>query len=152
MVSKIWFRMSATFIYLLSIQNHLQKHGPLNVGISELIPKGEGTYIYLILYMPFCIFLSKCFNCHPDYFGIYFSWWYHQIHFKMVHSNAKMQNLQFINLKCVAYTQPIWVTLTILDVKYLQFHLYTAKLLFHQSPTRHSHYTVTGQWLCGDCW
>ena len=26
------------------------------------------------------------------------------------------------------------------DIKY-----YTAKLLFNQSPTRHSHYTVTGQ-------
>ena len=29
---------------------------------------------------------------------------------------------------------------------------YTAKLLFHQSPTRHSHYTMTRQWLCSDCW
>ena len=29
---------------------------------------------------------------------------------------------------------------------------YIAKLLFHQSPTRHSHYTVTWQWLCSDYW
>ena len=27
----------------------------------------------------------------------------------------------------------------------MQCSIYTAKLLFHQSPTRHSHYTVTGQ-------
>ena len=29
---------------------------------------------------------------------------------------------------------------------------YTAKFLFHQSPTRHSHYTETGLWPCSDCW
>ena len=27
-----------------------------------------------------------------------------------------------------------------------------AKLLFHQSPTRHSVYMVTGQWQCSHCW
>ena len=29
---------------------------------------------------------------------------------------------------------------------------YTEKLLFHQSPTKHSDYTVTGQWRCSHCW
>ena len=29
--------------------------------------------------------------------------------------------------------------------------LYTAKLLFHQSPTRHSDYTVTWWWWCSHC-
>ena len=29
---------------------------------------------------------------------------------------------------------------------------YTAKLLFHQSPTLHSDYTVTGQWWCSHHW
>ena len=30
-------------------------------------------------------------------------------------------------------------------------HTYTAKVLFHQSPTRHSDYTVTWQWWCSHC-
>ena len=30
--------------------------------------------------------------------------------------------------------------------------IYTAKLLLHQSPTRYSHYTMTGQWPCSACW
>ena len=36
--------------------------------------------------------------------------------------------------------------------RWSQAHNYTAKLLFHQSPTRHSDYTVTGQWRCSHCW
>ena len=34
----------------------------------------------------------------------------------------------------------------------LKCEKYKAKLLFHQSPTRNSHYSVTGQWLCSHHW
>ena len=44
-------------------------------------------------------------NCHPEYFGIYFSWWNYQMRFNMVHSKKKkMQNFKLVILKRVTYT------------------------------------------------
>ena len=37
---------------------------------------------------------------HLEYIGIYFSWWNHQMHFKMFDFNMKL-----VNLKCVMYAQ-----------------------------------------------
>ena len=44
----------------------------------------------------------------------------------------------------------LWTTTT--EIYAEIYKTYTAKLLFHQSPTRPCHYTMTGQWLCCDCW
>ena len=48
-----------------------------------------------------------------------------------------------------------WFLGVVLTVVYVPWQVmewmqiwYTAKLLFRQSPTRHSDYTLTGQWLC----
>ena len=55
--------------------------------------------------------------------------------------------------------QNIWMLVAVEDFTFPELHLdrleifgYTAKLLFLQSLTRHSHYTVTKQWPCSDCW
>ena len=50
-------------------------------------------------------------NGHSEYFGIYFSWWNHQMHLKMVHFNIKSQNLELVILKCLTYAQPIPLSL-----------------------------------------
>ena len=41
-----------------------------------------------------------------------------------------------------------------INLEYFVFSLYTVNLLFHQSPTRHCGYKVTGQWQCTccNCW
>ena len=62
----------------------------VNAGTLELIPKKK--YLkFPTLHSPFCLFFIKLLklNCHPDYFGVYFSWWNHQMCIKMVHSNTK---------------------------------------------------------------
>ena len=49
-------------------------------------------------------------NGHPEYFGIYYSWWNYQIIqmcFKMAHFNIKTQNLELVILKWITYAQPI---------------------------------------------
>ena len=97
-VSKIWVGMSTTIVHLLEFkfQSHLQKRR-LWISLhqwSKLIPK-KGHQKFLTFHLPFCIFCLKMLqlNCHPEYFGIYFSWWNHQIRFKMVHSSP--QNAKF---------------------------------------------------------
>ena len=52
-------------------------------------PSEENPQIFNITFAHFVFFSSKYFNCHPEYFGVYFSWWNHHMHFKMVHSNTK---------------------------------------------------------------
>ena len=45
-------------------------------------------------------------NGDPQYFGIHYSWWNHQIRFKMFHFNIKKtppQTPELVNLKCVTY-------------------------------------------------
>ena len=60
----------------------------LYTGTSELIPKKTRLKMSNITFdiLPFSIVI---FNFHPEYFGVYFSWWNHQMRFKIVHSNTK---------------------------------------------------------------
>ena len=51
----------------------------------------------------------RSFNYHPEYFGVHFSWWNHQRHFKI--RPQRTQNLEFINLNCVTNKQPIHLSL-----------------------------------------
>ena len=79
-----------------------------------------------------------------QHFGVYFSKWNHQICFKMVHSNTKnMQNLEFVNLECVTYAQPIPLALnqpssrntlqsSINMIKRANKLIYIVSLFFHQ--------------------
>ena len=50
-------------------------------------------------------------NGHPEYLGTYYSWWNHQMPFKMVSFNIKTQNLELVNLKYATYAQPIPLSL-----------------------------------------
>ena len=92
MVSKIWVGMSTTTIHWLQfkIQSHLQKRRLWMRVHHSLIPK-KNSLKFLTLHSPFCLFLIQILllNCHPEYFGVYFSWWNHQMCFRMVHSNTK---------------------------------------------------------------
>ena len=38
-------------------------------------------------------------NGRPEYFGIYYSWWNHQMRCKRVHFSIKTQNIEVVNLK-----------------------------------------------------
>ena len=90
-VSKTWVGMSATNIHLLQfkIQSYLQKQ-TLNSVTSELVPQKKLSKISNITFA-ILLFLIEILelNCHPEYFGIYFSWWNHQMRLKMVHSYIK---------------------------------------------------------------
>ena len=92
MVSKIWVGMSTTniFIYPNSNSKPIAKTRTLNLSTSEPIQKKTRPK-FLTLHSPFCLFLIKILklNCHREYFRVFFSWWNHQMHFKMVHSNTK---------------------------------------------------------------
>ena len=48
-------------------------------------------------------------NGHPEYLGVYYSWWNHQVHFKMIYFNKKKkrQNLELVNIKYVTLEQPV---------------------------------------------
>ena len=48
----------------------------------------EKTSTILTLHSPFCIKMFQL-SCFPEYFIVYFSWWNHQISFKMIHSSPK---------------------------------------------------------------
>ena len=86
-VSKIWVRMTTILlIFIYSNSKYIRTHTK------------EKPLKFLTLHLPFCLFIL---NVHPEYFGIYCSWWNHQMHFKMVHFNIKTQNLELVNLKCV---------------------------------------------------
>ena len=58
---------------------------------TEKKKKKKNNLKFLTLHLPFCLYLMKILklNCHPKYFGVFFSWWNHYMHFKMVHSNTK---------------------------------------------------------------
>ena len=71
---------------------------------------------------------------HPEYFGTYYSWWNHQMRFKMIHFNIKMQNPELANLKCVTYTQPN--SLSLID------HSYNWCI--------HIEHGVTSNWACSE--
>ena len=61
-------------------------------------------------YSPFCPFLIKILllNCHPEYLGIYFSQWNHQMRFKIVHSNTKnAKSIVHQSQVCSLNAQPI---------------------------------------------
>ena len=71
-----------------------------NTGTSELIPK-RNCLKFLTLHLPFCLFSHKnTLNWHPQYFGVYFSWWKHLMHSKMVHSNTKNANRVCQSCQC----------------------------------------------------
>ena len=87
----------------------------LNACTSELILKKKPQN-FLTLHSPFCIFLHQItlkLNCHPSNLEStfleknirYTSRWF------ILQCSPKMQNLEFINIKCVTYTQPIWTPL-----------------------------------------
>ena len=77
----------------------------LNAGTSGLIPKRNGIK-FLTFHLPFsfCLLIRKLLklNGHPEYCGIYYSWWNHQMRFKMVHFNIEksgVSEFQVYNLR-----------------------------------------------------
>ena len=95
-VSKIWIRMATNDILLLQfrIQNHWCQY--IRTHTKEKPSKiSNTTFASLPSYQ------KKMFklNGYPEYFGIYYSWWNHQMCSKMIHFNIKMQNLELVNLK-----------------------------------------------------
>ena len=107
-VNIIWVTMSTANIYWLLTQNlkSLFKMQTLNAGTSGLLPKRNRLKLF-ILQLPFCLFNRNILNGHPEYFGIYCSWWNHQIHFEMVTPN-KMQNSELIGLSQVCSLHQRW--------------------------------------------
>ena len=106
------FIMSTTNFHFTLIQNSksLVKTRTLYAGTSGLIPR-KNRLKFPTFHLPFA-FLSEKKNTQtkwhrPAYFGIYYSWCKHQMCFKMVHFNIKTQNLEWVNIKCVIYAQPI---------------------------------------------
>ena len=63
---------------------------------------------------------------HPEYFETYYSWRNHQMCFRMVHFNVKMQNLEFVNLQCVTYAQPISLALREYCTSYPKISMFCA--------------------------
>ena len=75
------------------------KKWTLNAGTSGLIPK-RNWLKFLTFQSPFYFLSEKKIlklNGHPEYFGVYYSWWNHEMRFKMVHFNLKTQNLELCN-------------------------------------------------------
>ena len=101
--------MSTTNIHLsqFKIQCHLQKRR-LWIPVHQNTYRRKNRLKFLTSHLPFCFSLIKIIKlfCHPGFFGIYFSWWNHQMRFKM-------QNPEFVNLMCVTYSQPIPFPLTL---------------------------------------
>ena len=58
-------------------------------------------------------------NGHPEHFGFYYSWWNHKMRFKLVHFYIKTQHLELVNLRCVAYSQPIPLSLSYIQAIHL---------------------------------
>ena len=110
MVSKIWVGISTTNIHSLQfkIQSQLQKRVLCMPIHQNLIPK-KNRLKFSTLHSPFCLFLIRILklNCRPEYFGFYFSWWNPRIRFQLFILTWRTQNLQFVNLKCDTYAQPI---------------------------------------------
>ena len=61
-------------------------------------------------------------NGHPEHFEIYFCWWNHQMHFKIVNLNIHNAILELVNLKCVTYAQPISLSLMKRNEKWLVYY------------------------------
>ena len=99
------------FIYFNS---KIAKTATSNAGRAYIRTHPEKTcQRFLTLHSPICIFLIKCskFNCHhPEYFLIYFFWWYHNIHFKMVYSSPKKAISRISISSVFTYTQPLRVS------------------------------------------
>ena len=103
MDNNIWWAKFELIYFLIywysfsSIQNSksLAKTQTFNACTSELKPKkNHQKFLTLSPYIHhFSLFSLKYFNCHHEYFGVYFSWWNHLMLFKMVHFNTK-------NAKC----------------------------------------------------
>ena len=92
MVSKIWVGMATSNIHLLQSKFKVTcKNMDHDLSISEFNTKEKLSKISNITFVILPFFLLKVLklNCHPEYFGDYFSWWNHQMHFKMVHSNTE---------------------------------------------------------------
>ena len=96
-----WVGMSATNIYLhkLKIQSNLQNKR-LWMPVHQNSFRRKKHQKLLILHSPFCIIDIKMWEIdyHLEYFEFYFSWWNHQICFKMVRSspkNPKSRDCQF---------------------------------------------------------
>ena len=88
MVSKIWGRISASYIHLLQfkIQSHLQKH-LLWIPVHQTSYHKKTFKISNITFaiLPFFLIMIH----HLEYFGVYFFWWNHQMPFKMFQSHKK---------------------------------------------------------------
>ena len=69
-------------------------------------PSKASTITFTIL--PFAFLSEKILklNGHSEYYGIYYSWWNHQMCSKMVHFNIT-QNLELVYRKHITYAQPI---------------------------------------------
>ena len=112
MVSKILVGMSATNIHLLFFKNSKSpvKTWNLNAGISEPIQK-KTRLRFLTLHSPFCLFLIKILllNYHPECTSCdktircALTW---------VVLTQTTLNLEFVDLKCVTYTQVVPLPLT----------------------------------------
>ena len=94
-------RLLIIYIYSNSKFKVTRKTQPLHASISGLIPK-RNCLKFLKLHSAFCMRLligkknlNVCYG-RPDYFGLYYSWWNHQIHFKVVHFNIIMQNVELV--------------------------------------------------------
>ena len=104
-----WHCLVLIYIYSNSNLLSLVRTRIFTVDTSRLKPKRNRLKVQT-LKSPSTFLLIKIL-CHPEYLRVYSLWYNHQKHFKMVHSCHKRQKLEFVSLKCVSYTQPIWVPL-----------------------------------------
>ena len=104
-VSKIWVGMSTTNIHFLQFNfKSLAKTRTLNAGTLELIPKKNCLkFQHYISHFAH----ANTLNYHLEYFEstslFYASKWFIL--------TQRTQNLQFVNIKCAAYAQPITLPL-----------------------------------------
>ena len=98
-----WAKFELEYLLLIFIyqifwnSKSLAKTPTLNAGASEPISK-KNRLKFITLHSPNCLFLIKILwlNCHPEYFGVYFSWRNQQMRFKMVHYNTKKVKSRFL--------------------------------------------------------
>ena len=117
----------------------LAKTRTLNAGISRLIQKGEKSLKFITLHLPHCFFLVKVLlrECHSEYFGIYSSWYNHQMHFQVVHSyqkNAKSRvcqsqvcNFIYAQLIHVPLNTAMWICVTLHSAAVISASIYLLK-------------------------
>ena len=104
------------FFYSNSNSNVTCKNANFNCWFIRMHTE-ENRLKFLTLLSPFCFLFcfvlvffghKRCWvYCHPEYSGVYFSWWNLQICSKWFILTQRTQNLEFVNFKCVTCSQPI---------------------------------------------